>query len=373
MKLFELRQAYYSARKYKRRKDDSLEFEIQAEMHLVELLDSINSRSFYSPKHYSFVVKRPRPREVFAASFIMRILQHYLDIRLRPFMEEEMTDKAFNNRVGLGTEAAILNVYDDLYNISDGYTKDCWIIKWDLQGYFPNISQDKVYKVFEDLILRRYQGEDIDEIIYIAKVCIFSYPTLNVYRKSPYYEWDEIPNSKSLFKKPLGIGAAIGWLLWQNLMNYYLNPIDQWAVNDLHLAYSRYVDDSVVITKNKEMMLALLPEFRQRYKDLGITMHPDKFYCQHFSKGLEFLGKHIKYQRIYLNNKIVNRAFYKVKFPYSTTNYLSCMNSYLGMLKTSSNKTLAIKLLNKISNTYTKDYINFKIKDNGNKSNTKSY
>ena len=43
MELFELRQAYYSARKYKRRKDDSLEFEIQAEMHLVELLDCINS------------------------------------------------------------------------------------------------------------------------------------------------------------------------------------------------------------------------------------------------------------------------------------------------------------------------------------------
>lgn len=46
----------------------------------------------------------------------------------------------------------------------------------------------------------------------------------------------------------------------------------------------------------------------------GLTMHPRKFYLQHYSKGIKFLGTVIKYNRIYTNNQTVARCFGKIHY-----------------------------------------------------------
>ena len=91
---------YLNNRANKRRSIDSVHFELHWERDLMRLLDDINNRSL-DPFLYSFIRQKPRPREVIAALMQMKIPQHHFDTIVRPLVEAELTDRTFNNRLGL--------------------------------------------------------------------------------------------------------------------------------------------------------------------------------------------------------------------------------------------------------------------------------
>ena len=329
--------AYMVARGNKKRSPDQVEFELHWHSKLLRLYHQVLSRSV-RPTAYTFICKTPKPREVFASDMSTRILHHYLDIRLRPLLEKKMSRHTFNNRVGMGQTACQSAVISDIYEMSAGFTRDAWIIKLDLSGCFPNIIQDVAYKQLEEVILNDYHGRDKDELIYMLNVCIFSYPTHHCYRKSRFDEWKMIPPEKSLFNKPDGIGSAIGHLIWQNAVNYYFHEIDEWFMSIPEIRFERYVDDMFIITHSKDALL-LIPELRRRLAALGARLNEKKFYCQHYTKGVECLGAHIKLDRIYPNRRTVLRAMAKVQsFKYCVRKsridaLLASLNSYTGIFK----------------------------------------
>lgn len=326
-----------------------MEFELHWQRNCAQLYHDIVERQL-RPTAYTFIAPHPRPREVFASDMATRVLHHYLDIRLRPFLEKRMSDHTFNNRVGMGQSACQEAVINDIYEMSNGFTSDAWIIKVDMSGCFPNIRQDTAYQQLLEVILEDYEGHDKDELIYMLQVCIFSYPTHHCTRKSSLDKWRDIPDSKSLFKKPDGIGAAIGHLIWQNAVNYYFHEIDEWLLSFPELRFERFVDDIYIITRSKTALL-LIPELRQRLADLGAALHPNKFYCQHYTKGVECLGAHIKMDRIYPNNRIVNRAVMRAKTfngcvrPEKVNDMLSSLNSYFGIFKHGNGFNQAMKIV----------------------------
>ena len=347
-------EAYMTARQNKRRSPDQVEFELHWEARCMRLYEDIVSHTV-GPTAYTFVTDYPKPREVFASDMATRILHHYLDIRLRPLLEERMSDHTFNNRRGMGQNACQNAVISDIYEASKGFTKDAWIIKVDMKGCFPNISQTTAYKQLEEVILKDYCGEDKDELIYILQVCIFSYPTLHCYRKSELAKWGQIPSEKSLFGKPLGVGAAIGHLIWQNAVNYYFHEIDEWLIS-LGISYERFVDDMVFVTNNKHSFLpSVLPELRKRLFDLGAKLNESKFYCQHYTKGVEWIGAHIKMDRIYVNRRIVRRGIAKAKKHNKhidaahTERMIASINSYLGMCKNLNGYNQAMRIIRCLS------------------------
>lgn len=331
-------EAYYTTRKNKRRSADSVEFELHWERNLVRLMNGLEDHTF-TPSAYTFIAKRPRPREVFACEMALRVVHHYIDMRIRPLLESEMTERTFNNRIGYGGVEALNCVISDIYDVSCGFTKDAWIIKMDLKGYFPNANQNIVFRQLSDLVERRYEGEDKDLLQFMIMRSVFSYPTRHCYRKSALEKWRDIPDSKSLFKKPDGIGGAIGHLIWQNAMNYYLNDVDHYIVDDCGLHYVRFVDDMVIVTDNKECTLTLIQEIRKRLAVLGCELHDKKFYCQHYTKGVDFIGTHIKLDRVYVNSRNTRNMreaihqFNRCVSVKKLETFLASMNSYLGFLK----------------------------------------
>lgn len=339
VELDDLIAAYKVARSNKRRSADSVEFEINAEANLCRLLADINNRTL-RPTAYTFVTMKPRPREIFACDMGLRIIHHYLDIRLRPIIERHLTSRTFNNRIGFGQSAAVNQLATDIYEVTQGFTKDAYIVKADIQGYFPNASQDIVFSQLSRLIIDEYEGADKDDLLYMLQVSVFSYPTHHCYRKSPITKWANIPPSKSLFCKPDGTGAAIGHLIWQNAMNYYLNEFDHFVTDTLGLHYVRFVDDMVFVVEDKDAFLPYMETFRSMLKDYGCTMHPTKFYCQHYTKGVQFIGAVIKMDRIYPTDRIIRRAMRQVcnlnRCPESSkvATLVASLNSYLGILKT---------------------------------------
>jgi len=230
--------------------------------------------------------------------------------------------------------------------------ENAWIIKLDLKGFFPNINQYKAYDRIMKLIRDRYKGNDIDELEYLIKLNCFCNPQFSAERRSDIKEWDNIPDYKSLFSKPYGTGAAIGFLFWQIMTNLYLSDLDKYCIKNVTPYYVRFVDDIVMITDNKEKVLNQIPIIRQMLKDLDVELHPKKFYCQPYWHGLEFLGYHIKPYRIVLNKKLKAKTIKASENNYkSVDKYISTLNSFLGMCKFGNNYNFIKHVLNNITRT----------------------
>lgn len=347
--------AYLVARRNKRRSADQVEFELHWQMNCLHLFEDIQSHT-YQPTAYTFVTDFPKPREVFASDMSTRVLHHYLDIRLRPLLEKRMSPHTFNNRKDMGQTACQNALIGDIYKVTKGFTRDAWIVKIDLSGCFPNILQDIAYKQIEEVILQDYGEYDREELIYILRVCIFSYPTHHCYRKSSIEKWKYIPGYKSLFTKPDGVGAAIGHLIWQNAVNYYFHEIDEWLM-DMGVDFERFVDDFAFVVNSKTFLL-IIPELRERLSELGATMNENKFYCQHYTKGVEWIGTHIKMDRIYPNRRSVSRACRKVRKynrmarESAVESFLSSINSYLGICKNLNGFNQAMHFVRMISDRW---------------------
>ena len=361
MTLDEIMIAYYrDTRKNKRRSHDSIAFEVNEESNLCSLLEDVNNHTFVSSV-YAFIVSRPVTREIIAGDMRMRIVQHYINTRVQPLVEARLIPTTFNNRVGMGGTAAVNNLISDIYEVSEGFTNpNCWIIKVDMQGYFPNANQDIAFKQLEQLVMEDYKGEDIDDLLYLIRVNIFSYPRENCKRLTPLPEWSAINPEKSIFTKDDGISAQAGQLIWQLAMTYYINDICIWLMKVCGLKITVYMDDIAIVTDNKESTLALMPELRRRLAELGVTLHPKKFYCQHYTKGVEFIGKHIKMGRVYTNNRCRRNALHRIDYfnrvvrVSKIDSFVASVNSYLGQFKTVCGYNIVQEILKRIDTRWWK-------------------
>lgn len=360
---------YFLARKNKRRSEDAVVFEVDYERRLRNLCEAINERTYRADSNYTFISMRPKPREVFACELESRVIQWYIIWRILPILENTLSDSTFNNRKGMGTDAAVKKVAEDIRRVTRNYTQEAWVIQWDLSGCFPNANCDIACKQLQQLVIDNYTGEDKEDLLWMIMISVHAYPQNHCYRKSPREMWELIEPSKSLFNKPAGIGGAIGFLIWQIAMNLYFNDIDRWAVDEMGLNYTRFVDDSIIAVENKLGGLLLMPLFRRKYAELGATMHPRKFYCQPASHGVHFLGNYIKNSRIYAHNRTIrqdhktirsfNARHNKVK---NLENFVSSINSILGNLKHKNEYKNILNIISFISPEW-RHYVSFD--DNG--------
>lgn len=114
VRLEDLYEVYFLARSNKRRSEDAVIFELDYERRLTALLIAINERTYRANRNYTFVSMRPKPREVFACELESRLIQWYVIWRILPILERTLTDRTFNNRKGMGTDAAIQRLHDSI-------------------------------------------------------------------------------------------------------------------------------------------------------------------------------------------------------------------------------------------------------------------
>ena len=333
---------YLGCRANKRRSPDSVHFELHWERDLVRLLGDFNDRTLVSFL-YAFVNPSPRDREVIACLMQLKILQHHFDLRVRPLVEEGLTDSTFNNRVGYGCDRAIGKVRDDIRRVSRNYTRDCYVIQRDIRTFFPSTELDRSYGAYRRLIESGFpDGEERDDLLYILMRVNYAYPQEHARLKSPRFRWDGIiADGKSVvFNGDPSRGACLGNQFWQVEKNYALAEFDRFQADTCGLHYTRFVDDMVWVVENKEAGLShVAMSERMLLDEYGYRMHPRKRYQQHYSKGLTFLGAKIKFGRIYASDRAVRNCkvaiwkWNRLVYPSMLGHFLDSINSYLGNFK----------------------------------------
>lgn len=333
-------EAYLDCRKRKRSTVGATEFELDYVHNLVELMNEVNSRQYKIGKSICFVVRYPRYREVFAGEFRDRIIHHYIALRLEPLFEQIFCDRAYNCRKGKGQLAGVTQLAEDIREESENYTKDAYVMKVDLKGFFMSIIKSKLAKMVDDFIAERYEGDDKEDLRWICNLVVMHRPELNCERRSPLWMWNFIPKEKSLFTNGDDRGIAIGNLFAQLFANFLLNVID-WKIDAVCVRHNRYVDDISFVSKDKWKLLSIVPMLRTELGKLGLRLNEKKFYLQHYSKGVQFTGAIIKPGRIYVANHTINSFALAVKrlgkaaemgMVDDIKKEISSVNSYLGIM-----------------------------------------
>ncbi|MCQ2310179.1 MAG: hypothetical protein MJZ64_00290 [Paludibacteraceae bacterium] len=266
-------------------------------------------------------------------------MHHWIALRLEPLMEDEFIDDSYNCRKGKGTDYGIERIVEMIDTISCHYAKSIYVGKYDMRGYFMSIDKDILWDMIKSLIDRRYCGDDKQTLLYLTKETIYNIPQENCIRTCPLEEWDDIPKSKTLFSHPANKGLPIGNLTSQLFANYYFSDIDR-EMKERHEGYSRYVDDGTIIAVTVDEICDGFVYVRERSRQKGCEIHPNKFYIQPVAHGFKIIGRVIKPYRIYVSNRIRNKmrskviGFGKIRNVTRDVEFhlVQSMNSYLGLM-----------------------------------------
>jgi len=274
MLLQDLFQAYYDARKNKRSTINALAFEMDYEKKLFELCEEIKNRKYELSRSVCFISFEPVQREVFAADFRDRIVHHLIFNYINPIFERLFINDSYSCRAGKGTFYGIKRADHFIRSCSRNYTKDCYMLKMDIKGYFMamdrNIAYEKIKKALHPVKsgsagilpqaelfnrVNRFQAEvkfDLDLVLYLIRKVIFHDPTKHCVIRGSKDDWEGLPKSKSLFFAGKDKGFPIGNLTSQLFGNIYLNDFDHFIKHKLGLRYyGRYVDDFLLFIQTR--------------------------------------------------------------------------------------------------------------------------
>jgi hypothetical protein len=222
-------------------------------------------------------------------------------------------------------------------------------MKLDISGYFMNIDRDKLYHQNKNLVFKYYKHNksEINTLLYLLKKIIFNDPTTNCHLKGSISDWQGLPKNKSLFYSKHNTGLPIGNLTSQLFGNLYLNNFDHFVKEKLKCKYySRYVDDMIFVSPDKNYLLNLIPQIdNYLQKELGLSLHPKKIYVQNIKKGVPFLGMIIKPYHIIPGKRIRKNFFNSLKLASQKQGSINTINSYLGMIKNYNSYNLRKKYL----------------------------
>jgi RNA-directed DNA polymerase len=222
------------AQKGKRFRESVLAFNHHLEQNLFELQAELQTKTYQPGAYRTFEIIDPKPRLISAAPYRDRVVHHALCNVIVPLIERSFIDDSYANRVGYGTHRALKRCVH--FARSSRYVLQC-----DIRKYFPSID----HAILKDKIRHKLKCRDtlwlIDSIIDNGKL---EEPALNYF-----------PGDTLLTPLERSIGLPIGNLTSQFFANVYLNGLDHFVKETLHVhKYLRYVDDFLLFADDWQFL-----------------------------------------------------------------------------------------------------------------------
>ena len=269
--------AYLQARKGKRFRAEVLRDSLNAEEHLAILQNHLIWKSWQPGRQREFVVLEPKRRAIQAPPFEDRVLHHALVRVIEPIFEQKFIADSFACRTGKGTQAAVARTQHFLRLARRRWGDGVYVIKADISKYFASILHD---------VLMTEIGRAISDtdVLWLLR---------RIYRA---YGHDD------------GVGVPVGALTSQLGANILLNRLDHFAKDDLALAYYvRYMDDFIVIVRNREEAARMLQLLGEAVNALGLSLNPKTAYHP-WQRGVDFAGYRIWPTHILPRKRNIKRA-----------------------------------------------------------------
>ena len=269
--------AFQKACKGKRNRPDVAWFNFNLEQELFNLLDELISLRYQPGLYRSFNIYERKPRIISVAPFRDRVVHHALMNVLEPIIDRLLVNSTFACRKGKGVHMAV-----DFYQRQS--RRFAYVLKMDVQKYFPSINQDILKGQLVSII------KD-NKVLLILNRIIDGCNTLEC----------------------AGRGLPIGNLTSQILANLYLNDIDHWMMVQQDFAYIRYVGDLFVLGNSKAHLWRVKKELDQKLAELKLQLHSHKSHIFLTREKVDVLGYKVTRNKRWLRNENGFRMARKLK------------------------------------------------------------
>lgn len=327
-----LMQAHYRAKKHKTYKNEVIKFEFNLENNIINLMNNLRNKTYRLGKYYTFKVYEPKERYIQALPYKDRIVhQWYVEEFIKPYILPKFIRSTYACLPDKGTHRAVADVQHQM-QVCKRNNKNFWILKCDVKKFFYSINP---YILFN--IIKRFFADPY--FLHLTQVLIFNGPI-----------------DKS------AVGIPIGNYTSQFFANIYLNELDQFVKRDLKIKYyTRYMDDFILILKNKQECIYIKNEIETFLKsNLKLELN-DKSRYYPSKMGVNFCGYRIFPTHRLLrtsSKKKINKNIKKWNYQYKNKkldiNYANqSLNSWIAHASHSNSFLLTQKIINKCNFIYT--------------------
>lgn len=267
-----LLKAYLKARKGKQSAPSVAEFTLNLEAELLALQRELTNFT-YRPGHYRlFTIYERKKRQIAAAPFRDRVVHHAVMNIIEPPIDRRFIFDSYACRQGKGVHAAV-NRYQQWSR------KYPYVLKTDIEQYFPSIDHDILKAKLRRYLKDRYVLALLDRIIDTV-------PAATGRKGVCYFPGDDL-----LTPTEHTTGLPIGNLTSQFFANLYLDAVDHFIKEQLQVrAYLRYVDDLVILGKDKAQLHEIRERIRERLAEDRLRLHPRKAHIYHTARGIDLFG-----------------------------------------------------------------------------------
>lgn len=247
-----LYQAYLDARRKKRSKRATFEFETNLGGNLASILDEVHAGCYRPRPYHTFWVTEPKPRLIHAPTFRDRVVQHAIYRVVYPIFDRSFISTSFACRIGFGTHSAS----DYLQKALQRVDPCSYFLQLDIRKFFYSIDRG----ILSGLVSRRIKDARLVDIMML---------------------FAEYPDP---------VGIPIGNLLSQLYALIYLNPVDHFIKRQLRIShYLRYVDDLVIVGVSRELALGLRAEIVS-FLDRVLKLQLSRSTIARVKRGVNFVG-----------------------------------------------------------------------------------
>ena len=313
--------AFRKARKGKSKKDYVINFESDLQENLKCLQNDLINKNYSPYPLKKFVIRDPKIRTIHASIFIDRIVHHSIINILNPIYEKIFIHDSFASRKNKGTHNAINRFESFIKKVSsngrliknsfNNNSIQGYVLKADFKHYFDSVN----HKVLISILRKKIDDENLIDLIKIV-----------------------LEN----FESSKGVGMPLGNYTSQFFANVYLNELDYYVKHILKVKYYiRYVDDFVILHKNKNRLKYFLEHINNFLPRLKIKLHLGKTKIHALKNGINFLGYRIFYHYKLLRKRNIRYFMKKLEKNVSLYNnqeisneqFESRINGWLGYAK----------------------------------------
>ena len=232
--------AYKKARRWKQTHSREIQKRIENEWEYLKILyDELISDKYRIWQPARYIIQDPVMREIICLPFRDRIVQHLVHEALYPLIEKHAIHDVYSNMVWKWNLYGVKRISRFLRSGSNNFTKDCRILKLDIQTFFLNINKEILWQKILKLINKRCRTSNRYDWPWITKIIhqIIFYD----YRK--YLDFsssklDELfPYHKSMKSTDWTYWLPLGNLTSQLFANIYLHELDHFVKHKLKVKY----------------------------------------------------------------------------------------------------------------------------------------
>ena len=287
-----LMSAFKKARKGKSSKNYVINFESSLDKNINILQEQLKNKTYYPSKLKKFIIRDPKTRTIHSSIFRDRIVHHAIINIIQPIYEKRFIYDSFASRKDKGTHIAVKRfeyfvnkVSSNGKKIKNPHTNNSirgYVLKADVKHYFNTID----HQILINILRRKIKDEDL---IGLIRIVLYNFEN-----------------------KTKGKGLPLGNYTSQFFANVYLNNLDYFVKHRLRAKYYiRYVDDFVILHKDKKVLLKFKDKIEKYLKNLRLELHQDKSEIYALRNGITFLGYRVFYHYKLLRKR--NIRYFKNK------------------------------------------------------------